>query len=299
MLYCNKIVKCSIKKRPKNVRAIRLKRKKKLLAKFPLTYKRDPEDKRDYKFKTIIMESPNLQLGAKVDHTLNMSPVKDQGQLGSCVGFAVTAMKEWQERVENEAELSEGKRGKSKVYDLSEAWLYWNCKKIDAWPNEEGTSIRYAMQVLNKIGVPTEKAWPYDDVNIGEPAKWATLVARWNTIESYWRISNLQELKVALKDGPVPIGVACFLEIFYTGGDGIVPYPADPNTIYGGHAICAVGYDDTKQLVKFKNSWGTGWGENGYGYLPYSYIEDFMWDAWAARDHSVTRDMLKGTKSLI
>ena len=40
----------------------------------------------------------------------------------------------------------------------------------------------------------------------------------------------------------------------------------------GGHAILFVGYDDSKSLFKFKNSWGTSWGHNGYGYLPYKYF---------------------------
>ena len=56
-----------------------------------------------------------------------------------------------------------------------------------------------------------------------------------------------------MKYWPVPIGVACFLEIFYAGRDGIVAYPANPNQMYGGHAILACGYDDTRKLVKFKN----------------------------------------------
>ena len=302
MFYYNTLIKCPVEMRGKNPRALKKAKRvqeRKLIMQYPLGYIKDPEDKRDFKFKTVIMESPNLMLPSKVDHSPQLSPIKDQGQLGSCVGFAVTALKEWQEKIEQDAELASGKKGKQKVYDLSESWLYWNCKKIDAWPGEEGTSIRYAMKVLQQIGVPTEKAWPYDDVEIGEPKRWASLVARWNTIESYWRVDNLQELKVALKDGPVPIGVACFLEIFYTGADGIIPYPSNPNQIYGGHAILACGYDDSKQLVKFKNSWGPGWGQKGYGYLPYSYINDFMWDAWAAKDHAVTKEMLKGTRELV
>ncbi len=301
MIYCDTIIVCSIEERSKYLKSPRkLKRaqERKLSMQFPLTYKKDPDDERDYKFQTLLLEAP-LETASKIDHSENISPIKDQGQLGSCVGFAVTAMKEWQEKIEHEAELEAGKKGKSKVYDLSESWLYWNCKKIDAWPNEEGTSIRYAMQVLQKIGVPTEKAWPYDDVNIGDPKRWATLVARWNTIGSYWRVDNLTELKAALNDAPVPIGVACFLEIFYTGADGVVDYPANSNDIYGGHAILAVGYDDATQLVKFKNSWGGTWGENGYGYLPYEYINDFMWDAWACKDIAVTKDMLKGTRELV
>jgi len=306
MIYCDKIIVCPVSKRHKKLKTPKKlvgKRLDPIMEKHPLTYKRDPKDERDFTFKTVLMEAP-LTVAAKVDHTTGMSPVKDQGQLGSCVGFAVSAMKEWQERREHLEEMAKGKRGRPKVYDYSEAWIYWNAKKIDPWGVlDEGTSIRYAMKVLQKIGVPTEKGWPYKDVNnvdaIGDPKRWANLVARWALIDSYWRIDNLTELKTALNTAPVPIGVGCFLEFFYVEADGIVPYPADPNTVYGGHAICAVGYDDSTQLVKFKNSWGRSWGENGYGYFPYSYINDFMWDAWASKDVAVTKDMLKGARELV
>jgi len=92
----------------------------------------------------------------------------------------------------------------------------------------------------------------------------------------------------------VPIGVGVFIEMFYAQKDGIVHDPRNPEKMYGGHAICAVGYDDSKQLVKFKNSWGTGWGQNGYGYLSYNYINNYMWDAWTCDDIVVTKEMLKG-----
>jgi len=270
--------------------------------KIPLACLPDPKDKRDFLLEGSLqnLKETILHLPSSVDHTPKMSPIKDQGYLGSCVGFAVSAMKEWQESYEHEKEVSEGKRDtrKGKPYDLSESWIYWNAKKIDLWPNEEGTSIRYAMKVLNKIGVPTEEAWPYDDVDFGKPERWATLIARWGIIGSYWRISTLEELKVALVDSPVPIGIPCFYEFFFVGNDGIVPYPADPNTVYGGHAVCAVGFNDNKKLVKFKNSWGKDWGQNGYGYLPYKYIKNFLWDAWVSKDMSVGKEMLKGSREL-
>ena len=270
-------------------------------------YMRDPHDLRDFlylntlKYRSVAeLRNIYLQLPSKVDYTAEMSPVKDQQQLGSCVGFAVTAMKEWQEQKEHLEELKSGKKykRKEKHYDLSESWIYWNSKKIDPWPEEEGTSIRYAMKVLNKIGVPTEKAWPYDDINFSQPKSWTTMIARWSLIKSYWRITSLPELKTALIKTPVPIGIGCYEEIFYVGSDGVVSYPANPSICYYGHAVCAIGYNDNKGLVKFKNSWGPDWGEKGYGYVDYNYIRDFMWDAWTSEDLSVTKEMLRKSGDL-
>jgi C1A family cysteine protease len=303
MIYCDTIIVKSKKKKKKPSKKLIM--KKKIMETFKMNYKRDPIDDRDYKYKTMtptIMEAAS-SLPSKIDHTKDMSPVKDQGNLGSCVAFAVTAMKEFQEKREHEAELAKGKPGRPKIYNYSEAWLYWNCKKIDPWAMEdEGTSIRYAMKVLQKIGIPTEKGWPYKDINdvneIGKPKGWATLVARWALIDSYYRIDTLTELKVALADGPVAIGVPCFYEFFFPNSDGVISYPSNTNDIYGGHAICTVGYDDTKELIKFKNSWGRGWGKNGYAFLPYKYVEDFLWDAWVAKDLTVTTEMLREVETL-
>jgi C1A family cysteine protease len=296
MFYCDRIIK--VKRKNKKLKLIST--KDKAINKFVTNYRRDPRDLRDYRFKSIIpILKESIDLPTKVDHTKDMSPVKDQGKLGSCVGFAVTAMKEFQEKKEHEEEIKKGKRGRPKIYNYSEAWVYWNAKKIDPWPGEEGTSIRYAMNVLKNKGVPTEKGWPYKDVgDVGEPKRWAHLVARWALIESYYRIETLTELRIALIDGPVPIGVPCFYEFFFPNSDGVISYPSNTNEIYGGHAICAVGYDNNKQLIKFKNSWGKSWGKNGYAFLPYKYINHFLWDAWAAKDLNVTRDILKGSVSL-
>jgi len=258
-----------------------------------LSLVKDVPDERDFQISKMTVETP-MELPNKVDWTGKMSPVKDQGQLGSCVGFAVAAMKEWQEQVEHEKEVAEGKKDHRERdnYDLSEAWIYWNSKKIDPWPNSEGTSIRCAMQVLHKIGVPCEKAYPYSDKYKGSPESWSKLIAKWGLIDSYYRCNGIDDLRKALQNGPVVIGIACFREIFFVDESGNISYPNNPNEILGGHAICAVGYDDQTRKIMFKNSWGTGWGKKGYGYISYRYINDYMWDSWCAVDLQVTKKIL-------
>ncbi len=45
-----------------------------------------------------------------------------------------------------------------------------------------------------------------------------------------------------------------------------------------------MGYDDTKGLFRFKNSWGAKWGNKGYGALPYDYMKKYCSDAWSGTD---------------
>jgi len=61
---------------------------------------------------------------------------------------------------------------------------------------------------------------------------------------------------------------------------GVVPMPSAKETPIGGHAVVVVGYDDAEKRAKFVNSWGTGWAQGGFGYLPYEYLEKYMTDAW-------------------
>jgi C1A family cysteine protease len=150
------------------------------------------------------------------------------------------------------------------------------------------------MKILNTVGVPCEKAWPYNTKTVGSPESWANLVSRWSLGGEYTRLETPEYIINSLKNnGPMPIGIGCFAEIFYTTEDGIVGYPEDPDTCYGGHAVCLVGWNPDTKMFKFKNSWGTSWGKEGYGYLPYNYIKDFCWDAWEIKDLSVTKEMLK------
>lgn len=253
------------------------------MPKFVYNYKKDKQDDRDYKFKA----APNyvkLQASrpSSIDWTRTMSPIKNQGQLGSCVGFALTAMKESQEVTERVTAGKEYGPSTTDMSNLSEAYLYWNAKEYDP-DKSEGTSIRYAMMVLQKKGIPTEKFWPYSDSKTGQALPGAEEAAAWAKIGSYWRITSLEEILTALSKQPIPIGIECFSEFETVGEDGIVPLPKDTNNSLGGHAICLVGYDDEKRLLKFKNSWGTGWGQNGYGYITYDYFSHII-DAWTCLD---------------
>jgi C1A family cysteine protease len=73
---------------------------------------------------------------------------------------------------------------------------------------------------------------------------------------------------------------------------GKIPFPTDKESIRGGHAMMTVGYDDNKIITNevdgtqtrgaflIRNSWGTQWGDNGYGWLPYEYVRIVLAQDW-------------------
>jgi len=232
---------------------------------------KDKFDNRDYLMRAYL---PVIKLPKKIDWTPRMSPVRNQGNGQTCVGFAsVSGMKEYQELLDYQ-----------KLVLLSPRFVYSECKKIDGMPDEEGTTIRAAMKVLKSKGVCREKFWPYSTRQNNKAKAGAASDAKKFRILAYARILNLNELRLNLvSKGPCVIGIQVFMGMMKTK-TGIVPMPKKFETSLGGHAISPVGYDDKKKLIKFKNSWSVKWGQKGYGFLPYTYIERYMMDAWSSVD---------------
>jgi C1A family cysteine protease len=232
-------------------------------------------------------------LPSRVDLTVHVTSVKDQGMRGTCVAHAAAACLE--------AELI--KTGKSpKKLDLSEQYLYWACKNIDGSPKSEGTFIEYAVEVLvngvakKKLagGVCTNKDWPYNKLPVSSnesqdppPAQALKAFKAGKQLRavSYTRLkhNSIKALKSALAAGHC-VGLSVYTYHFWTNDfawrDGIISLPLEIEPD-GAHAICLVGYRDddathSEGYFIFKNSWDMLWGfgrtDPGYGSLPYRYV---------------------------
>jgi C1A family cysteine protease len=239
--------------------------------------RKDPPDARDLRYK-VFLPTLRIKLPAKIDYTKKMSPVSDQGDEGTCVGFATTdGMKEYQEKADWE-----------KTIRLSVRYVYSGAQKIDSYPDdEEGTDIRSALKVLNKNGVPPDDCWPYRPHQTNGPCSDADELAKKYRIETYTRLKTEADMKESLVvNGPFVAGVDVYesWETSAVDKTGVVPMPKKGEQLLGGHAICIVGYDDKNKRFKFKNSWSSGWGAKGYGYLPYGYLTKYCGDAWSAKD---------------
>ena len=105
---------------------------------------------------------------------------------------------------------------------------------------------------------------------------------------SYSRVTqSLTQMKGCLASGyPFVFGFTVYdsFESQQVANTGIVPMPASGESVVGGHAVMAVGYDDSQHRFIVRNSWGSSWGMQGYFTIPYAYLEaNLSSDFWTIR----------------
>lgn len=240
--------------------------------------KRDLFDKRDYRFSAV----PFVELPPKVDlsTTSYIPKIFNQGSLGSCTANAIS----------NCYLFVRNKEGKtSDNYIPSRIFVYYNERLSEGTVKEDsGAMIRTGMKVINKYGACIENKCPY---MVRSFAKKPSTDAYKNGLDfqsiTYSRLNNtLIEMKSCLSEGyPFVLGIDLYdnFETNEVAKTGIVSMP-EGNCI-GGHAVLAVGYDDSTKRFKIMNSWGEDWGDKGYFYLPYEYLTNntLTSDLWTMR----------------
>lgn len=163
------------------------------------------------------------------------------------------------------------------------------------WTGDTGAFLRTTMEAMVLFGVPPEQYWPYVTADFEkEPTAFLYSFAQNFQAISYYRLDPpgtlkqdlLNSIKRLLSSGlPLMFGFTVFTSISQASKTGKIPYPSPGEKILGGHAVNAVGYDDklkientnageseTTGALLIRNSWGTGWGDGGYGWLPYVYV---------------------------
>jgi len=209
-----------------------------------------------------------------VDYTGQMSPVRQTGSEGAVVGFAAAAALEYQI-----------KKASGRLVIISPRQIYYYARlKEGSADRDSGARIKDGIDVLLEKGGIAEAAWPYIPGEFAaKPPKDIEQVEHFK-ISMAQPVRNVKELKAALQAvGPVVGGLTLYEPAI---GDqvrktGRIPLPGAKDGILGATAVCFVGFDDDSRILKFKNEWGTDWGDQGYGYISYEYAEKFLGDAWA------------------
>ena len=190
-----------------------------------------------------------------------ITPIRDQGQCGSCVAFGSCAAVEGTLRFEE--------RDPSLDVDLSEAYLYY-CVAAGqgrtCHPPNDGWYPKVALEAIKTDGVPDEACFPYTagDQPCGACSDWqarATKIAAWQPLD------DATQMKQWISShGPAVASMKVYEDFQHYAG-GVYSYVT--GAAMGGHCICIVGYDDADGFWIGKNSWGSGWGEGGFFQIVY------------------------------
>lgn len=214
------------------------------------------------------------------------SRVEDQGYLGSCVGNAITDCYEIQINRLYPAEFEE----------LSRLFVYYNSRVFTGTTDiDAGTTIRDGLRGLKQYGVCCETLWPYTIANFAtEPSAEAYADAIKRIIPKYEKTSgNTDIMEVVNNDKPVVLGILVFSDFLLVDKDNpVVPMPKDSDIDVSGHAVSVVGYNLNDRQFLIKNSYGKSWGDNGYGWLPFEYVDMYSFENWYFDIPDLTSTML-------
>lgn len=227
----------------------------------------DKKDERDYQLASILPKMRNVPVEFIIQ---DLSKVGRQNY-GSCTSWAaVNGVKEYQE-------------GKN----LSEYFNYVNSKKISGIYNQQGEHLKNALKAVCDYGV-CESAFFYD---VKTPT-WEEYIRREPTVvayedakkykgKKYWVVGREpQSFKEALFLYKSPVAFVMQWYKSYNACKGNLPMP---DKWVGNHAVCAIGY--TKEHLIVKNSWGEGWGDKGYFYIPFSdWKKHYIFNCWVLID---------------
>jgi hypothetical protein len=217
---------------------------------------------------------------------------------GNCTANAIGA----------DVEFNQIKEKAVRIWRPSRLFIYYNERAMEGDVSQDaGAQIRDGIKSVAKQGVCPEGLWPYSDDTTGPDPKFAQKPtqdcydnAAKHLASSYEAVAqDIGDIKACLASGyPVVFGFTVYtaFESQQVASSGILAMPGSTEQVIGGHAVLCVGYDDSKTvqnpdgttstgMVLVRNSWGAGWGEAGYFWMPYDYITNanLASDLWTIR----------------
>jgi len=235
----------------------------------------------------------NLTLPGAGDLREDFPPVFDQNPLNSCTAVTTGALSGYFQ-----------KRAFGRDLSGSILFLYKVSRNLLQVAGDTGAFLRTGMEALRLFGILPDQYWPYDPARLdAEPAAFHYLFAANFKAKSYYRLDEpgisreqlLQRIKTnAAAHLPAMFGLFLFPSVEMSVINGEIPLPGAGETPIALHALVVAGYDDDKEIrnsavipavatrgaFRVRNSWGAGWGDLGYGWLPYDYLLRGLTSDW-------------------
>jgi Papain family cysteine protease len=206
--------------------------------------------------------------------------IGDQGGTGSCVGWATAdSVARWHLVKANRI---------TRTDVLSPRFVWMAAKETDQFNTRpttfvetEGTSLKSALDVARKYGLLNDRLLPFASGKLySGTAKTLYAVAARLKILAYFNLgTNLSNWRTWLATkGPILTRLdvdKTWQNATATKGE-LEEY--HENSTIGGHAVALVGYGPGRFIVR--NSWGTGWGDKGFGYASLTYAQAAFTEAY-------------------
>ena len=218
-------------------------------------------------------------LPPKVDLRQWCSPVEDQRQTQSCVANAVVGSLELLQRKE-----------KHSSQDLSRMFVYYNSRKLHGYEGrDDGTYVHTAMAAIMAYGICEERLWPFVEVNVNEKPTDACFA----NAENYRGVEFAEVAKgtplthVLARGLPLVMAVKLPREAYdIAHKTGVMQLPEGGGGTahtHGNHSMTVVGYDLEQKAYLVRNSWGQGWAQGGYFWMPFAIFDatGFAGQTWA------------------
>ena len=215
-------------------------------------------------------EYPISARGLSVRAECAPSLMRDQGELGSCTGFAFGC-------------AINSMHGAGLV--TAPLALYYDFRTESGFQADQdsGAFMEPAVAALVKFGAGSESAWEYPDPtpgNFAERPSWEyKRQALDHRVTKHYRATTAVQAKTAISNG-LPVVVAFNVPMSFLVKTKVTGVWVDEGgPAQGGHAVCIMGYDDEKHGGSFRiqNSWSADWGEGGFFWLPYDAYEGSRW----------------------
>ncbi len=256
-------------------------------------------DEKDYN-STVSAGAPYLNgdLPTEVDFEPYMPPVGNQLPQHSCVAWAIGygCRSYYVARQTNTKFVANNTIDYSGI--ISPAFIYNLMNKGENKPS----SLYWALRLLRDTGACSWQSMPYHNYRWKKkPVGWQFAEAREFRIDVFQRVDKnylVKNMKAQLAAGTPVIVATAYDKTYYNAGfgknDGYYKWDV-LNKAEGdmGHAVLIMGYSDSLQAFKFMNSWGTGWGNRGYGWISYLLAPHVITEAYIIKPKKISLDYLE------